>query len=320
MSRVSAFLAKEMTWLKRVLTMSDADKGRDLAGYMPHVFDDWAGATGHYEFDEDDPEEVAEAEELAMLEDYERAEKILEDDPTAAAFYGYASQHRDVHYDPYSPPHIHMDYRGIVKRDWLIHFTDDAHAIADNGFQYGVDDINKLGLSTHFKERKARGGYNFAYRLNDFVKYGKSGYRGADWKYGKEAVVFQASGILVYHYGDDEPQVIFDGKTAKNIIPLTSWDGDWSVESVKTEEPLFTSDDLDKVVRWVVNNFRQYRKPLMGSSDGIGKQVAEIENLDQAKEMAVNFAKCVAHTEASVKAAVHAISGAMGALSPRPRR
>lgn len=154
----------------------------------------------------------------------------------------------------------------LIKNQWLIHFTNDAEGIAKNGFKYGVDEIDKLGLTTYLGDfEKKYGGYNFAYLLRDFNSYGKAGIgsRGGKYKYGKEAVIFRASGIKLYHYGDEEPQVIFYGNTAKNIIPITTGENaDWAIYNTKTGGKLVEFDDLEKLVRWVETNYPQYSKKL----------------------------------------------------------
>lgn len=154
----------------------------------------------------------------------------------------------------------------LIKNQWLIHFTDNADDIAREGFKYGVDDMTKLGLTTHLGEfDKKYGGYNFAYLLNDFSKYAKGNYSRGKYKYGKEAVVFNASGIKVWHYGDNEPQVIFYGNTARNIVPITSGENNDYAIFGKNGRVLFEHDDLETVVYWLIRNFEQYRKSLYGN-------------------------------------------------------
>ena len=150
----------------------------------------------------------------------------------------------------------------LVKNQWLIHFTDNAEDVAMNGFKYGVDDMTKLGLTTHLGEfDKKYGGYNFAYLLSDFPRYARGGRRGG-YKYGKEAVVFNASGIKTWHYGDEEPQVIFYGNTATNIIPIIKGENaDWGIYN-KNGRILFENDELERVVYWLTQNYSQYRKSL----------------------------------------------------------
>jgi hypothetical protein len=156
------------------------------------------------------------------------------------------------------------NYPEIIKNQWLIHFTNDANSIAENGFEYGVDDMTKLGLTTSLGEfDKKYGGYNFAYTLNDFQKYGRSSYGNwskSGYKYGNEAVIFNASGIKVWHYSDEEPQVIFYGNTAKNIIPIISGYGSKFAVYGKNDKILYENDDLPEIVKWIVNNYQQYRK------------------------------------------------------------
>lgn len=151
----------------------------------------------------------------------------------------------------------------LVKNQWLIHFTDNADDIAKEGFKFGVDDMTKLGLTTHLGEfDKKYGGYNFAYLIHDFQRYAKGNYRIGKYKYGKEAVVFNASGIKVWHYGDEEPQVIFYGNTARNIIPITNGENyDYAIYS-KNGRVLFENDDLERVVYWLNDNYVQYRKSI----------------------------------------------------------
>ena len=146
----------------------------------------------------------------------------------------------------------------LIKNQWLIHFTDNANDIAKEGFKYGIDEMEKLGLTCHLSEfEKKYGGYNFAYTLSDFPKYAK---KSSGYKYGKEAVVFNASGIKVWHYGDEEPQVIFYGNTAKNIIPITSGENAEFAIYSKDNKILYENDDLKNVVYWLIKNFNQYRK------------------------------------------------------------
>lgn len=118
--------------------------------------------------------------------------------------------------------------------------------------------MEKLGLTCHLSEfEKKYGGYNFAYTLSDFPKYAK---KSGGYKYGSEAVVFNASGIKVWHYGDEEPQVIFYGNTAKNIIPITSGENTEFAIYSKDNKILYENDDLKNVVYWLIKNFNQYRK------------------------------------------------------------
>lgn len=153
------------------------------------------------------------------------------------------------------------DQAEIIKNQWLIHFTSDAYGIAKEGFKYGVDEINKLGLTTYYSEfDKKYGGYNFAYTLDDYKKYSKVGSR---YKYGEEVVVFRASGVRVWHNTDEEYQTIFYGNTAKNIIPII--DGEtkrWGIYSNRSGNLIVEHDNLTKLIYWIIKNYDQYRKHL----------------------------------------------------------
>jgi len=258
-SRVSAFLTAPLTYLKKMLSLSNADEGRELAHNFPHVFFEWAAQEGIID---EEPEDI--------WEEVDNIEELLKDDKLAAAFRQETHRNDDINRESDAPPFLFMSYESMVKNEWLIHFTGDALAIASQGFKHGVDvdDLNQLGLSTHWKMESKRGGFNFAYDTDDFKRYGK-GQHGQGWKYGKEAVVFQANGIRVWHYGDDEPQIIFEGKTARNIVPIREGYDSWEVISQNTGNVVYKNEELDEVVNWVIRNFQQYRKPLLGALEAV---------------------------------------------------
>lgn len=159
------------------------------------------------------------------------------------------------------PTWNYMSYNSIVKNQWLIHFSDAAYDIyKDQRFNRGVDDYTRLGLTRRLpSSMKNFEGYNFAYLLEDYMKYGRDR---LNFKYGKEAVLFKASGIKVWHYGDVEPQIIFWGPSAFDIVLIreNKNTGDYEVYS-KYKIP-FTGDFKD-CVNWVVNNFNQYKRVLL---------------------------------------------------------
>ena len=162
------------------------------------------------------------------------------------------------------PAWSYFDSVQLIKNQWLIHFTNDADSIAREGFTRGVNEMDKLGLTTHLGDfYKKYGGYNFAYTIQDYKKHSGTRYLQQKFKYGNEAVIFNASGLRLWHHGDEEPQVIFFGNTAKNIIPITGGeDKDWAVRNSKTNRIIFEDDNFDKVVQWVINNFIQYRNAI----------------------------------------------------------
>jgi hypothetical protein len=101
---------------------------------------------------------------------------------------------------------------------WLVHFGRDASAIAYEGFDKGVYQVDKLALThLHCGDYTDHEGYNFAYRAEVASRYGFD--RGSA-KYGDEAVIFQAPYLLFYHDGDQEPQ----------CIPCITLEDDWGME------------------------------------------------------------------------------------------
>lgn len=157
-----------------------------------------------------------------------------------------------------------LEYQSTLKNQWLIHFSDNSNNIwLDQTFQYGLDDLSIIAYSTSYtKEAKKNGGYNFAYDVSDYIKYGRSSYRSGGWKYGEEAVLFKASGVKVYHYGDEEPQVIFWGKSAHDIVYLRKGE-DWQTINSKTNKIIFRAQTLPEVVNWTIKNFNQYKNVLL---------------------------------------------------------
>lgn len=207
--------------------------------------------------------------ELSFNDSYELVEHLEEiNHKIYAQFADYLYQKIIWHELPIPdseyPAWTYFSEPSLVKNQWLLHFTDYADKIASEGFNKGVDDMTKLGLTTQIDEfDKELGGYNFAYTLEDFRKYAYNPNRPKGYKYGGEAVIFRASGIKSWHNSDDEYQVIFYGNTAKDIIPITEGlEDDWSLRDKRTDDILFESNDLEDVVDWLVDNYAQYRKRL----------------------------------------------------------
>lgn len=162
-----------------------------------------------------------------------------------------------------------MEFIGIVKNKWLIHFSDDAREIAADGFTEGTDDMDRLALT--YGVRKKYEGYNFAYDLDEFEKYGHGCHNGG-YKYGSDAVLFRASGIKVWHYGDEENQVIFYGPLAHDFIYVhfdnyyydehnEEYDERWVVYD-KNGKELYSNESLQNVTDWFTKNKRQYMRKL----------------------------------------------------------
>jgi len=157
--------------------------------------------------------------------------------------------------DPTLPTYLFMTFESIVvPSSWLIHFSDDAADIAANGFEYGAEDFTQLGLTTHFSDnwRKKMPGWNFAFSVND-----RGPQRG---RYGDEAVLFQSGGVRVYHFGDEENQVIFKGTSVERLILLENDGGSWVINNTQNDRELANEDSLNDIINWAIRNERQYSK------------------------------------------------------------
>lgn len=170
-----------------------------------------------------------------------------------------------VQYDPASAPtwaHMSLSKDRLLPRTtWLIHFSDEAESIAQNGFKYGIDQMDRLGLTTWLgKSEKGYGGYNFAFEATS-----RDALRGT--KYGRDAVLFMNSGVKAYHYGDDESQIIFIGKDVdpRDIVLLRNDGGDWLVTPKADigRDAVFRGT-LPQAIKWVMSNWAQYRRILGG--------------------------------------------------------
>jgi hypothetical protein len=254
------YIQNEMISLKQYFSLTDEQKINSLPEEYSWFFDDFLVEE---DIDFEKPLDSYDDE----LEGYELLAWLYENNVELYKQYGkYLFDKIESHELPIDdseyPAWSFFGSPSLVKNQWLIHFTDYAEQIGREGFKRGVDEMTKLGLTTHLSEfDKKYGGYNFAYLINDYVKHARDRH---GFKYGSEAVIFNASGLKIWHYGDDEPQVIFYGNTARNIIPVVfhNYDDTWCVKSIITENILYKNEKFDNVVKWVIENYNQYRKHL----------------------------------------------------------
>lgn len=141
---------------------------------------------------------------------------------------------------------------------WLVHYTNQAESIAVHGFKYGAPDKQDLAL-TRMKNSNARtetSGYNFAFLASHQEDVSNGEF------YGKQCVVFQSSGTMTHHRTDNEHQIVFDGShvNPKSIYPIYQIDMKWCVLNHNTSKILFKNKDINVVVKWVIQNHRQYHK------------------------------------------------------------
>lgn len=147
----------------------------------------------------------------------------------------------------------------LVKNEWCIHFTKDSNSISKYGFTGGTDDIDSLAY-TNAGAEKHQEGYNFAFAIDD---------RNVDYnEYGNEAVIFRTSGVEIYHYGDNQNQVIFWGPNVKSFIPIKydGEEGDWVVYGQNGQ--ILKMGNPSEIAIWATENLPQYRKQIMTGKNG----------------------------------------------------
>lgn len=171
------------------------------------------------------------------------------------------------------PAWMTMSFNKIVKNEWCIHFTDYAKGIAMHGFTGGTEEIDALAYTNAGHEKPSEG-YDFAFLIND---------DSVDFNdYGDEAVIFRTSGIEVTHYGDEQNQVIFWGKYAKDFIPiyLDNEDGDWKIYGKKGQ--VLMSGKPSELARWATENVAQYRRQVLFGKNGRRNYIEGIERYANA--------------------------------------
>lgn len=162
------------------------------------------------------------------------------------------------------PAYMYLGYKRLLSPStWLVHFTGEPLSVAQHGFIYGEQDLSRLAMSTlqgylgsSRLPKEGIPGWGFAFQADsrDASNTARS------HKYGRQAVLFRSAGVLAYHHGDSEYQVIFWGPAVRQIIPLYS-DGhdEWQVTDKHPGRRL-VSGDFEKVVGWVIQNYDQYRR------------------------------------------------------------
>ena len=275
------FIDRSELSLKRYLQQTDAEKGREVIEKEPFLFHGWVTKKPPGEKFGDNVYYLRSDIMFSMEEEFggngpndfdaiiDVLDRYKSNPDYNALLVAYFKSHiwRDNILNPDKPSWFFMDFKKVVKNQWLIHFTDNAYGVGCRGFKYGVGDVTRLGLTSYVHKReKAYGGYNFAFRLKDFARYASArrSFGVGGWKYGKEAVLFRASGVLIWHHGDNEPQVVFTGKEAKDFIAITEGEeSTWAVGEDRAGRRLFESDNIEEVTAWSVTHFRQYRKHLL---------------------------------------------------------
>ena len=181
------------------------------------------------------------------------------------------------------------DGKEIVHDEWMVHFSDYADKIAKEGFTKGNDYDGKLKSAT-YQRGKTEGGYNYAYLASDVI--GGKGYKFLDYLKERETpfVMFKGNGYRFHHNQDEENQVVLNNVQKGTMVFVRRLYDQWCVLSTANpnwkkrtkdinprpederfamynprniiEGILYSDDDIDKVIKWVMNNFDQYRSKI----------------------------------------------------------
>lgn len=178
------------------------------------------------------------------------------------------------------------DGKEIVHNEWMIHFSNDAPKISHEGFTQGNDYNGKLKSAT-YRRGKTEGGYNYAYLASDVI--GQKYWRFLNYLKDRQTpfVMFKGNGYRFYHDQDGEEQVVLNNVQSGTKVLIMSLYDQWCVLSTadpdwknrkkdinpKPEDErfamnntrnildgvIYSDDDMDKVIKWVMTNFDQYR-------------------------------------------------------------
>lgn len=181
------------------------------------------------------------------------------------------------------------DGKEIVHNEWMVHFSDYADKIAKEGFTKGNDYDGKLKSAT-YQRGKTEGGYNYAYLASDVI--GSKGSKFLDYLKERETpfVMFKGNGYRFHHNQDEEDQVVLNNIQKGTKVFVRRLYDQWCVLSTANpnwknrtkdinprpederfamynprniiEGILYSDDDIDKVIKWVMNNFDQYHNKI----------------------------------------------------------
>ena len=250
--------------LFKYLNMSQEDKYIDFAfksTYLLQNFidtidpDDYGITQILTQYDEDDFNE--------LIYEFENYESNINHKNFLIDFGEYCEENIHEWYD--IPANFALEYPKKEKEQWLLYSTKDSSEASDiwrEGFEYGEDDFEKLHLRNN-NTYKSEYGHYIGYNIDDFDRYGEE-YVGWSYKlkHGKELLMFRSTGIHVRDFSREEDVTIFNGRSAYNIIWLESDDEHYYIESRLTRKKLIEKDSYIELIRWVEENFDQYKKHL----------------------------------------------------------
>ena len=222
-----------------------------------HLLEDYFDELG-----DDPPESFVEAQENGSVSDWMETEDAVSILPGFKKWLDDEVWGRDM--DEESPAYMYLSSAHIVPpQTWLVHFSDHADRISLDGFTRGVEDMQRLGLTTYLSDHyKSHPGWNFGLQCcgNNARDVAQDG------KYGKDAVLFQSAGVSAYHGGDEETQVMFWGPFVRRFI-LLQRDGDgrnaeWFIEDAIAGRELRRGYYVT-VAKWAIDHAQQYRRRIV---------------------------------------------------------
>lgn len=188
----------------------------------PHIFDNWVYENPDFfvELDEYDSEDEAYDNIIYPTTYYELESEILE------KYKNFLIEIVDnvFNNNPYDlnlnilPLYVTYTYEDVVD-GWLVHFTDyeeTVESILESQHFIGIPNMYNLAITAANEEDYTEEGYCFGFDIDDIYENFKNSYS----HYGSYGILFKASGIKLYHNGDEEHQVIFIGNQVSNLIPF----------------------------------------------------------------------------------------------------
>lgn len=291
--------------LKRFMNMTDEEKAWECAGRCPWLLTDFIESS---EMGEEVDKLIEKGElpnDLFDLDSYEIAEHIgplfrTSFSKYAEDFIQYVWRYGDTDV----PLFCVADFVKEIHNEWLVHMTDNLRGVNHEGFSYGVE-MEELAYTPGRGTIKYKygPGYNFAFEADDADTAEGSGY-------GKYCILFQASGVEIYHYGDEQHQVIFYGPSAKNLIFIvraddySDYSGMWCVLDEKStgyEKYLCHFDRLQDAVYWAIKNFPQYMSRFIGKSQQKNFEKNRNKPKEQRWWLSENKGKTIVLTENQIK-------------------
>lgn len=169
--------------------------------------------------------------------------------------YGYHNIHLLSDYD-FQSPALTKSNAEILKKAWLINFSDPDHSICDDGFKVGLPLEQKEGKLSHFKNRKEYG-WNFAYLYNDLSEFDV---RKRMRNYGSQINLFQANCVRFHHDGDMEYQTMFLGEYVKRTYCIYDYNSTFYIKKdTKKDSVEIEFDSFNEAVSFIINYRYRYK-------------------------------------------------------------